>query len=113
MKREHGSKFFRHTLIPLIFSFFYFWVVYFIYMFSPKTALEINYLFEDHAFLQYQQFLDTCGEELKKKSVRSEFLEWYGRHPMNEYELFRSIRNDEVIHRNRSIRELEALKDSH
>ena len=46
------------------------------------------------------------NEDLKKKSVDSAFLQFYGRNVKSEYELFQSIRNDEIIHRNRSIREI-------
>lgn len=70
----------------------------------------MNYLFEQHAFDQYSRFLELYGDELKKKPVESSFLRFYGRNPKNEYELFRSIRNDEIIHRNRSIREIEMRK---
>lgn len=103
MKNE---GFFRHTLIPLLFSFFYFWVIYLVYLFSNRAALELNYLFESHAYAQYSEFLKREGEELKKRPVDSEFLRFYGRTVRNEYELFESIRNDELIHRNRSIREI-------
>jgi hypothetical protein len=99
--------FFRHTLIPLLFSFFYFWTIYLVYFFSKRAALELNYLFESHAYAQYSEFLKNEEDALKHRPVCSEFLEFYGREVRNEYELFESIRNDELIHRNRSIREIE------
>ncbi|MBI2121033.1 MAG: hypothetical protein HYT94_05415, partial [Parcubacteria group bacterium] len=71
---------------------------------SPRSALELNYLFEDHAFEQYDLFLKQQGDKLKTKPVSSKFLDFYGRHVANEYDLFLSIRNDEIIHRNSSIR---------
>ncbi|MGB4076634.1 MAG: alternative oxidase [Minisyncoccia bacterium] len=98
--------FFLHTLVPLLFSFFYFWTIYLVYMFSNRAALELNYLFESHAYTQYSEFLKNEGGELRKRPVESEFLEFYGRQVRSEYELFASIRNDELIHRNRSIREI-------
>lgn len=110
VKRELGNKFFLHTLIPLVFSFFYFNAIFFLYLFSPRSALELNYLFEDHAFHQYDRFLKTHGEALKKKSVGSDFLAFYGRHPKSEYELFLGIRNDEIIHRNSSMHRARALR---
>lgn len=100
----------RHMLIPLVFAFFYFWTVYILYIFSRKSALELNYLFESHAYQQYSEFLTLYGEELRDRPVMSDFLVLYGRNARSEYELFESIRNDELIHRNRSIRELEARK---
>lgn len=93
----------RQTLIPMIFAFFYFWASYFLYLMRPRWSLELNYLFEQHAFEQYDRFLQVHEEALKKKPMTSEFLAWYGRNPRNQYEFFRSIRNDELIHRNQSI----------
>jgi hypothetical protein len=108
VKRLKCEGFFRHVLIPLLFSFFYFWTLYLLYMLSRKAALELNFIFEDHAYHQYQEFLVLHGERLRDTLVHSEFLAFYGRHARSEYELFESIRNDELIHRNRSIRELQA-----
>jgi hypothetical protein len=106
-REESRGNFFLHTLVPVVFAFFYFWVVYFLYLISPKAVLELNYLFEQHAFEQYGCFIDDYEKELKEKKVESKFLEWYGRKVKNQYEFFRSVRNDELVHRNRSIRELE------
>lgn len=108
VKRLKCEGFFRHVLIPLLFSFFYFWTLYILYMLSRRSALELNYLFENHAYHQYQEFLTRDGERLRDTAVYSDFLTYYGRNPRSEYELFESIRNDELIHRNRSIRELQA-----
>jgi hypothetical protein len=97
----------RHTLIPVIFGFFYFWATYLIYLICPRWSLELNYLFEDHAFRQYSLFLSHEGEALKLRPIESEYLAAYGRHPRSQYEFFSSVRNDELVHRNRSIREIE------
>ena len=107
-KRMRCTGFFRHTLIPLLFAFFYFWTIYILYMLSPKSALELNFLFESHAYAQYQEFLEREGERLRDTPVMSDFLTFYGRNVRSEYELFESIRNDELVHRNRSIREMQA-----
>lgn len=104
--RRHEQGFFRHTLIPLVFAFFYFCATFLLYVFSRKSSLELNYLFECHAYAQYSEFVEREAERLKHTLVTSEFLEFYGRHVHTEYELFESIRNDELIHRNRSIREI-------
>jgi hypothetical protein len=103
---QERAGFFRHTLIPMLFSFFYFWMSYLLYLIHPRWSLETNYLFESHAFEQYSLFLETCGDELKRRPIESEFLQAYGRHPRSQYEFFASVRNDELIHRNRSIHEL-------
>lgn len=102
------QDFFRHIFIPFLFSFFYFWTVYVLYLFSRRAAFELNYLFEAHAYAQYGEFLEREGARLKQRPVTSDFLAFYGREVRNEYELFELIRNDELIHRNRSIRELHA-----
>lgn len=93
----------KHTIIPMIFAFFYFWISYVIFMICEKWSYEINYVFESHAYSQYSIFLDRYAEVLKGKHVDSEFLTWYGRHPKNQYEFFASVRDDELEHRNRSV----------
>ena len=79
---------------------------YLLYLLKPRWSYELNYLFESHAFEQYSIFLNRYGERLKEKTIESNFLKWYGRTPANQYEFFRSIRNDEIIHRNESIEEV-------
>lgn len=105
-KKERGYGFIRHTIIPMFFAFFYFWMSYILYLIKPRWSYELNYLFESHAFEQYNEFLKTHAEELKTKPVESEFLAWYGRYPKNQYEFFLSVRNDEIIHRNQSIHKI-------
>lgn len=104
---EEKAGFFLHTLMPMLFAFFYFWWSYVLYLVNPRWSYELNYMFENHAFEQYNRFLETRGEELKKKSAECEFLTWYGRHPRNQYEFFLSVRNDEIIHRNTSLKEID------
>ena len=105
--RSHGrSGFFRHTLIPMLFGFFHFWASYLLYMLSPRYSLELNYLFEHHAFEQYSHFIKEHERELRHCVIESPYLTAYGRHPRSEYEFFCAIRNDELIHRNRSVREI-------
>lgn len=106
-QKEQKAGILRYTFIPLCFALFYFWAAYWLYLVSPRRALELNYLFEEHAFKQYDQFIKNNEEVLKKKPAMSDFLEWYGRHPRNQYEFFLSVRNDEIVHRNRSICEIE------
>lgn len=112
VKKNGQDSIVKHTLIPLIFSFFYFAASCLLYLFSPRSALELNYLFEHHAFTQYDQFLKSYGEEMKTKPVMSDFLEFYGRHVKSEYELFASIRSDEIIHRNASAHRAEEYRQS-
>ncbi len=106
-EKEECAGIIRHTLIPMLFAFFYFWASYFLYVINPRYSYELNFLFESHAFEQYSRFLEKRGDELKNKSIHSDFLKWYGREPKNQYEFFLSVRNDEIIHRNKSIEEIE------
>lgn len=107
LARAHEKAgFFRHTLVPVVFGFFYFWATYLLYMLSPRASLELNYLFENHAFAQYDEFLAKYGKELSRCTIESSYLAAYGRHPRSQFEFFRSVRNDELVHRNRSVREI-------
>jgi hypothetical protein len=108
-KAEEKVGFIRHTLIPLLFAFGYFWASYWLYLINPKYSFELNYLFEQHAYDQYREFVTNNADALKAKPVKSEFLRWYGRTPANQYEFFVSVRDDELLHRNASIDEIEAL----
>lgn len=94
----------RHYIFPLLFALPYFWISYVLALVRPAISQEINYIFESHAVKQYQEFLDTNEAALRGKRVSSEFLSAYGRSPANQYEFFRSLRNDELIHRNHSAR---------
>ena len=97
----------RYTLIPMIFAFVYFWASYVLYLVNKRYSMELNYSFENHSFEQYSRFLDENEEALKSKPVTSDFLAWYGRTPRSQYEFFRSVRNDELIHRNMSLHSIQ------
>ncbi len=106
-KKLKCTGFIRHTLIPLVFAFFYFCAVFLLYLFSRKAALELNFLFESHAYEQYSKFIELHEARLRDTPIISDFLHFYGRECRTEFEFFSLVRNDELIHRNRSIRELE------
>jgi len=108
-KKEKRAGVLRHTIIPMLFSFFYFWASYLLYLISPRWPLETNFLFEQHAFDQYDLFLKQNEAALKAKPMESEFLAWYGRHPRSQYEFFLGVRNDEIVHRNQSIHAIVGL----
>jgi len=109
VKKAREGNFFIHTLIPLIFSFFYFWIGFLLYIFSPKSSFELNYLFENHALEQYSLFLEKNADKLRAAPVDSPYLKFYGREVSNEYDLFLSIRNDELIHRNESVEKIKKV----
>ena len=106
-KKEYRAGALRYTIIPMLFAFFYFWASYTLYLINKRYSMELNYCFENHAFEQYSQFLIDNEEELKNKTISSEFLAWYGRTPRSQYEFFESVRNDELIHRNMSVHSLQ------
>jgi hypothetical protein len=110
--QEQKVNFIIHTFIPMVFAFFYFWASYILYLINRRYSLELNYCFEEHAFEQYHQFLTENEIALKEKLIQSEFLSWYGRHPISQYEFFKGVRNDEIIHRNMSIHAIEGLRHS-
>jgi len=109
-RKEKHAGFLRRTVIPMFFAFFYFWWSYVLYLANPRYSYELNYMFESHAFEQYSRFVEHNKEALSHKPIESAFLTWYGRHPRNQYEFFLSVRNDEIIHRNTSIREIASRK---
>lgn len=102
-KAEGSIGVFRHTLIPMIFGFFYFWMSYLLYFIRPRLSYELNFLFEQHAFEAYSEFIMENTEALTQKPMNNLFLSWYGRTVCNQYDFFVSVRNDELIHRNTSL----------
>jgi hypothetical protein len=109
-KAEQKAGFIRYTLIPVLFAFGYFWASYWLYLLNPKYSFQLNYLFEQHAYDQYSEFVTSEAEALKAKPIQSEFLTYYGRTPANQYEFFSSVRDDELAHRNASIEQIGARK---
>jgi hypothetical protein len=107
---ERKAGFIRFSLIPMLFAFFYYWMSYILFFLNPRYSYELNYMFESHAFDQYDRFLKLYEPELKSKHCHSKFLDWYGRYPRSQYDFFLSVRNDEIIHRNNSIEEIKKLK---
>ncbi len=102
-KEENQTGFIRFYLIPLLFALFYFLISALLYLVSKKSSLELNYMFESHAYEQYSRFIEENKEKLKQKNIHSRFLDMYGRKCANQYEFFMSVKNDELIHRNLSI----------
>ncbi|MDQ5957651.1 MAG: ubiquinol oxidase [Patescibacteria group bacterium] len=101
----------RHTIIPMLFSFFYFWMSYCLFLVKREWSYELNYLFESHAFSQYSTFIKRHAEGLKNKPLENEFLKQYGRTNTNYYDFFLDVRSDEIVHRNSSIEKIEQLSD--
>lgn len=105
-KDEKRGNWFMHTFIPIIMAYVYMVISTILYALDRKHSYELNYLFEDHAYHQYDIFLKEHKDNLLERGVQSEFLGYYGREVENQYDLFVSIKNDEIIHRNESAIEM-------
>lgn len=103
MKNHNRTSFLLDYIIPILLSFFYWWTSFILYGLKKRWSFEINYLFESHAYLEYQKFIDLNKELLEGSMVSSKFLDLYGREVKNELEFFKLVRNDELLHRNSSI----------
>lgn len=106
-KKHAEDSFLLHTLIPVVFSFAYFAASFGLYLINRRYSFQLNYLFECHAFEQYQLFVNQNEEALRSEPITCEFLHLYGRYPKSEYEFFRSVMIDELIHRNESFTQAE------
>lgn len=109
-KAEVRIGVFHHTVIPMIFGFFYFWMSYLLYFIRPILSYELNFLFEQHAYEAYDQFIRENETALRQKPLMNIFLDRYGRTVSNQYDFFVSVRNDELIHRNTSLQMADSLK---
>lgn len=106
-RKHQKDSFFLHTLIPVLFSFLYFAASFILYLINRRYSLQLNYLFECHAFEQYQIFCQDNESTLRSELILSDFLGVYGRYPKSEYEFFTGVMIDELIHRNQSYTEAE------
>lgn len=97
---------------------FYYWVLVFVYMISPRAAYHFNELVEEKAYETYDKFLNECEEELKNQPAPQVAINYYlegelymfdefqTSHPPahrrpkieNLYDVFVAIRNDEMEH---------------
>jgi ubiquinol oxidase len=95
----------------------YYWIVFFVYLYNPTIAYNLNQVVEEHAFATYDQFLRDNGEELKKLPAPQIAKDYYHgedlymfddfqtgtcevRRPeiRNLYDVFVAIRDDEGEH---------------
>ncbi len=105
-KQEKVGNWVMHTLAPVLVSYVYFMISTLLYFFDRRHSYQLNYLFENHAYNEYEKFIREHSETLKQKPARCAFLDFYGRECANQLELFESIKNDEIIHRNESAVEM-------
>lgn len=111
-RQEEGSPHLHYTLIPILFAFVYFWASYLLYLIRPRLSFELNYLFESHAEAQYARFLALRGTELAGKPMHSEFLAWYGRSVVTQYDFFQSVLADERAHRTHALECIDYVQDA-
>ncbi|MDA0208547.1 MAG: hypothetical protein O3B64_04080 [bacterium] len=96
------SDLIRGVAIPAVSAFFYYWFCIVFALVSKKWALELNVLFENHAYYQYDTYLSAHAQNLKANTCSCDYLTFYGRNPKDLHEFFELVRNDELIHRNMS-----------
>jgi hypothetical protein len=93
----------RTVWLPLIISAGYFLACGLLHATKPRWAYELNALFEEHAYQQYQAFLEQEAEMLQATPLESRFLDFYGRTATRWWEFFLLVRNDELLHKVHSL----------
>ncbi len=111
-KKEHLGNWLAHTFVPILLAYIYFIISTILYLVSSRYSYELNYLFEDHAYNQYDWFIRDNAELLEQKPMHSKFLDFYGRPAENQLSFFEAVKNDEIIHRNESAIEMVKHNDS-
>lgn len=94
-----------HSFIPIVVSYFHFMISFVLFLINKRFSYELNYIFENHAYEQYNQFLEE-NPDLKKQKINSKYLNYLDKNFKSGYDLIKSIRDDELIHRNNSIRQM-------
>ena len=109
--KEHCKQIWLiHTFLPIVLAYIYFGISTILYLVSSRYSYELNYLFENHAYNQYEWLIKDHADELAEKPLKSKFLDFYGRPAKNQLEFFEAVKNDEIIHRNQSA--IEMVKDN-
>ena len=81
-------------------AFLYYQISWLLYTISPRWSYRLNADFEDHAEHEYMSWVQD-NPELDETPWESVFADDYGRHE-TVGDLFRSIGNDERIHKEES-----------
>jgi len=102
----HRHRLVRDRIIPQIVAFAYYQLSWALYTISPRWSYRLNADFEDHAEHEYMNYV-ADHPELDASPWESFFSDDYGAHE-TVGDLFRSIGNDERIHKEES----EALIES-
>lgn len=96
----HRRTLWRDRVLPQFIAFVYYQVSWLLYTVSPAWSYRLNADFEDHAEHEYMQWV-ADHPELEDTSWHSSFAADYGHHA-TVADLFRSIGNDERLHKEES-----------
>lgn len=98
----HRHRLTLDRVIPQVIAFVYYQVSWLLYTISPKWSYRLNADFEDHAEHEYMQYV-ADRPQLDATPWESVFANDYGHHETIG-DLFRSIGNDERLHKEESER---------
>lgn len=104
----HRRTLILDRLMPQFAAFVYYQLSWFLYTLSPRWSYRLNADFEDHAEHEYMSWVRD-RPELDDTPWVSVFAEDYGEHT-TVGDLFRSIGNDERIHKEESEAMIEAAR---
>lgn len=96
----HRRTLLLDRLIPQFAAFIYYQISWLLYTISPGWSYRLNADFEDHAEHEYMEWVRD-RPELDDRPWASVFVDDYGHHK-TVGDLFRSIGNDERIHKEES-----------
>ena len=102
MLHAHGHRrtLWRDRVLPQFIAFIYYQLSWLLYTVSPAWSYRLNADFEDHAEHEYMAWVAN-HPELEKTPWQSSFADDYGHHD-TVADLFRSIGNDERLHKEES-----------
>lgn len=101
-RSRHRHRLVRDRLLPQIMAAAYYHLSWLLYTIRPEMSYRLNADFEDHAEHEYMRYVER-HPELEDAPWDSVFADDYGHHATIA-DLFRSIGNDERIHREESER---------
>ncbi|OCQ90240.1 plastoquinol terminal oxidase [Nostoc sp. MBR 210] len=128
MESLGGDAFWGDRLLAKTTALIYYWIITFLYFFSPRSAYHFMELVEKHAYSSYHKFLTANEIELKAQSAPLVaicyyrdgdlymFDEFQTSHTLSErrpqienlYDVFVAIRDDEMEH----VRTMEACQQT-
>ena len=100
----HRRTLWRDRVLPQFIAFVYYQLSWLLYAISPAWSYRLNADFEDHAEHEYMTWVDD-HPELDSTAWESAFIDDDGHHA-TVGDLFRSIGNDERLHKEESERSI-------